>query len=792
MVQKILLNLTFFARSLVFAGVVLLPIVALPQTVAPLNSVKTALLVLVSFVPLCVWLLLALVERKTVVPWHSMLAGALAVVVTTLLSSLFSSAPALSLVGHGYERDTFFVIAGLMSLIVIIPWLFRGARALHDLFISVLGVFAFIAVIQIVRIFTGAEFLASWFGPSLTGTPLGSWNDLAAYAGFAAVGSITFLLFYPADRIARVGMSALTVLSMLILVLVNVQIVWATIAFVAFFLLIYRLSRTPVEHVENSLHTEKHSPRVGFILSGIVFLCALVFLLFGTFLGTRIAQTLGLEYVDVRPSWQGTLAVSSAVYESGQTLLGSGPATFGFAWTAFKERAINESLFWDADFAFGVGMLPTFFSTGGVVGGLAWVFFMCAWAYGAIQFLRLKTSEHIPHAVSVIWLAVSGYMLALFVLFIPQTTMLVLMSVSIGAFLATLLTLHVVQKVSIEANQNPVTAFVAPAVLALLLIGMVALCVYGIRPIVSSVYATRAAYAASINDLSTSEVLTQKASWWYYSDDVAQVETRIKLARIAEVFRATPEGEEPNNEAVAALVTQAVSSAQYATQVAPGNVRNWISLARTYEELSPVVGAEAFGSARVAYAEAEKRAPTHPAIPLFLARLSFVEGNTEEARTYIQESLARKSNYTDAYFLLSQIAIREEKTAEAIQSTESAVLLAPNNPGLRFQLGFLHYATGNYESAARMLETAVQLNPQYANALYFLGLSYDRLGEAEKALAVFTTVLENNTDNTEVIAIVEGLKKGISAITTLESLQVAAPDERKELPLSETNTPVVE
>ncbi len=790
MVQKLLLNLTFFARTLVLVGVVLLPLVALSQTIAPQSSIKTGLLALMSFLPLCIWLIISLVERKTVMPLHPLVFGVFAVVATTLLSALFSSAPALSFVGHGYERDTFFLVAAILALVVTIPWLFRGARALYDLLVAVLSAFVVIALLHIVRLFAGAGFLASWFGPSLTGTPLGSWNDLAVYAGFAIVGALSFLLFYPTQRTMRVGMSALVVLGTLILVVVNAQIVWATIAFVVFFLAIYRLSRTSYEHEGESVGEQ--SARVGFIMSSIVFVCALAFLLFGTVLGTRIAQTLGTEYVDVRPSWQGTVAVNAAVYENGNTLLGSGPATFGTVWTTFKEKGINESLFWDADFSFGIGMLPTFFGTVGVLGGLAWIFFICAWAYGAIQLLRLKTVEHVPHAVSIIWLAVSGYMLALFVLFVPQTAMLALMGVSVGAFLSSLLSLHVVERVAFETKESSLLAFVLPSVLGLLLLGVVTLFVYGIRPVMSSIYATRAAYAASVNDLDRSDVLREKAAQWYHSDDVAQVETGTTLARIAAEIRATGEGEQPDKEKMTTLVTQAVSSAQYATQFAPYSVRNWISLARTYEEVSPIVGGEALASARTAYAEAEKRAPTNPSIPLFLARLAFVEKNGDEAREHIQEALARKSNYTDAYFLLSQIAIQEEKSAEAIQSTESAVLLAPNNPGLRFQLGFLYYATGSYENAAHILETAVQLNPQYANALYFLGLSYDRLGETEKALAVFTAVLENNADNTEIMAIVEGLKQGISAITTLESLQVAAPDERGTLPVSEKNPPVVE
>ena len=55
-------------------------------------------------------------------------------------------------------------------------------------------------------------------------------------------------------------------------------------------------------------------------------------------------------------------------------------------------------------------------------------------------------------------------------------------------------------------------------------------------------------------------------------------------------------------------------------------------------------------------------------------------------------------------------------------------MLAPQNVGILFQLGFLKYLNKDYSGSIDALARATTIQPNYSNAKYFLGLSYSKVG----------------------------------------------------------------
>lgn len=785
-------NLTSFSRLLILGGAFVLPLAFVAPSFAPIASIKSGVVLLMAYIPLLVWAATGLLERKVQVPTHPIVIAAALTIITTGIATIFSTFPALSFVGHGYERDTFVMVAAFMSFVILIPWLFSGIRALSTLFFAMLGSFSILGMFHVLRLVVGAgTLLPSWFGGSVASSVIGSWNDLGAFAGLVVVTTLAFLFFYPARRAVHLLTIATLVIALCILAVVNIQVVWATIAFTVFFLGMYRLSLMPSEaSVEHAEFLPKRSP-VAFAAAGIVFVCALAFLLFSSFLGARISDTFAAAHVDVRPSWQGTLALASYAYDKNM-ILGVGPTQFVNVWTSIRDVGINESLFWDTDFAFGVGILPTFFITLGLLGGLSWLVLIGAWGYGAVQFIRTRPQDSMVHATTLVWLTASGYLLAMFALYVPGTVLLALMGIALGAFVSSLMHMHFGSIRVFSTQQNTLVAFLMPTALGLLAFAVCVLMVQSARPMIASAYATRASSALSQADSTHARTFANRAARMYTSDDSAQVKTAVAFAALGQAVQDAEKTQDKNADSLKQLVEEAIGDAQEVVRFDPRNFRNWLFLANAYEQVSGIVGKDAFKSAHTAYDEAQKRAPTSPLVPLLRARLQFAEKDIDGARKSISEALALKQNYTDAYFLLSQIEIQEGNGPEAIQSTQSAILLAPNNPGLRFQLGFLLYASGDYTNAARVLESAVALNPNYANALYFLGLSYDRLGKADDAKTTFAKVLELNPTNEEVKAIMAGLESGTTAIQTLQSLQTPSPAERDVPPVSDGVSSVVQ
>ena len=214
---------------------------------------------------------------------------------------------------------------------------------------------------------------------------------------------------------------------------------------------------------------------------------------------------------------------------------------------------------------------------------------------------------------------------------------------------------------------------------------------------------------------------------------------------------------------------------------------NWTALARSYTSLLPFLEQkEGYERAREAYKTAVLYNPQSPALRLLQARLEIINNDNVKAKEYTTEAIAMKGNYTEAIFLLSQLQADEGDLGQAIQSTEVASILAPNDIGVFFQLGFLKYKNEDWEGATSAFERAIELNEFYSNARYFLGLSYEKVGKTTKAIKQFEFIEQLNPDNEEVKSILSNLRRGRNPFATDSPAQpVLPPEERTELPVEE-------
>ncbi len=211
---------------------------------------------------------------------------------------------------------------------------------------------------------------------------------------------------------------------------------------------------------------------------------------------------------------------------------------------------------------------------------------------------------------------------------------------------------------------------------------------------------------------------------------------------------------------------------------------NWISLGRVYEAVSiPQLNVQgAYESAGLAYQEALRRNPKNPAILMLFARLAVNHNDLKAAEAYALQAIQAKSNYLDAYFLLSQIEVATENIQGAINSVTAASVIDPTNPAIFFQLGLLKYNIKDYTGAIKDLEKAVTMTPDYANAKYFLGLSYEVTKQHDKAILQFQDLAKTNPDSKEVKVILENLLAGKPIFTNAEEKQ---PEKAKTLPVKE-------
>jgi len=84
---------------------------------------------------------------------------------------------------------------------------------------------------------------------------------------------------------------------------------------------------------------------------------------------------------------------------------------------------------------------------------------------------------------------------------------------------------------------------------------------------------------------------------------------------------------------------------------------------------------------------------------------------------------------------------RSKKYDEAVQKSQQAVALKPNDPILLNNLGFLYYAAGRYDEALPYLEKTLQIDPKRKEAHGNIAELYLKLGRKEEAKQHFEEYL---------------------------------------------------
>lgn len=295
--------------------------------------------------------------------------------------------------------------------------------------------------------------------------------------------------------------------------------------------------------------------------------------------------------------------------------------------------------------------------------------------------------------------------------------------------------------------------------------------------------------------------------------------SQLFLAKANRIAREANQKE--NNEEMLQNLGQvskdAISAAKRATNIDGSNARNWANLGDVYLQLIPYAQGSA-DQAVTAYEKAIEFGPNNPSFHLRKARAKYSQAqrisnqiaqlrkraqanpqekaqiqqrieslNTEvdellnAAQNFAQEAVDLKANYASAHLFLTNLYDVQGEIDEAINQLSNVVLMRPQNAGLRFQLGLLHYKNGDMEKAETAFKQAVEIDSDYANAHYFLGLAYSRNGQNEKAIEQFEKVAEMNPKNQEVKTIIDNLKEGKDPLAGIAS----EPAERQEAPVDE-------
>ncbi len=721
-------------------------------------TTKTFLLAAGALITLGLYILARLTRGNVVFP-SSLLVGALWFpVIAYLLSATFSGTPfSNALWGTALEPDTlgFMLITaclGTLSALVL-----RRSENYHSFF--KVGAYTFIALafVQALIVLVG-QVMPTVISPAFT--LIGSFGDLASLLGLGIVTLLITFRFLEISNRTRNVLLAGGGIALFLLAIANASLVWMLLALVSLGFFVEAVMRRGGKSTDADLDeavmvsespVESEEGNRSLVLPLGVLAVSLFFLI-GSTLGGALASALHVNLLNIRPSWQSTLAVTEKAYTT-SPVFGSGPGTFGVEWLKHRDATLNSTVFWNVDFSSGIGFIPTSFVSTGIVGMIAWLALLGLFIVLGLRMLILRTPQDpfIRYA-SIVSFIGSLYLFTLAFFDLPSTVLLALAFVFAGLFISTMRYAANGRQWGILFSRSPRVGFVIVFGLTILLLSSVVAAYTLVGHYVAAAQLSDAAQALANGNVDAADRAIQNSISFAPSAAAYQLESSVAKVRMNTILTSTSTDKSAAQKAYQAALSAGINAALTATNLNPSDYQNWIALGSLYAQAVPLGVQGAYDSAKTAYKKAQALNPTNPQILFILAQLDIANKDTKSAEADLKAAIALKQDYTDAIFLLSQLEVQDGNVKDALSSALAAAYFAPNNPNILFQVGILSAAAGDYASAAAALSAAVSANPQFANARYFLAAVYAKQGDLKSALAQIQAIAAMSSDNATAVA----------------------------------------
>lgn len=732
----------------------------IPSATIPFLYTKVTILALGVLATLILFILARLTRGNAIIPPLPLLGALWLVPSAYLLSSLFSGAGiAASFFGTELETDTFGFMLMLATFATLTALAFRRTGSFRLFFGAAALITGAIAIIQLLIVLVG-KFAPTVIAP--TTNLVGSFLDLGMLMGLAVSIGLLALRFLTVSRRTRIFLYVVGAIAFFIIALVNSALVWSLVALVALGLFIEAIMRhrpsgdqADLDGVALLLAEESDEPAtssrsLAAPLAALV--VSLFFLIGGSTLGSSLANGFGVSMIDVRPSWQSTFDVGSHTYAS-SPIFGSGPGTFSEQWVKFRDRSLNDTLFWNVDFQSGIGSIPTSFVTTGLAGALAWIGFIGLFLFFGLRALLVRLPQD-PFLRFVSAASFTGalYVLALAIFAVPGALVFLAGFLFLGIFISSLRYGTNARELGIIFARSPRVGFVIVFALTLLLLASILAAYAVVQRYIASVSFAEGATALSAGNLEGAAEAANRSILFAPSDRAYQLVSAIGIARMNQVAADTTLAQADAQAQFQAALSGSIEAALTATRLGPNDYQNWTMLGNVYQTVVPLNIEGAYENARTAYDQAAALNPTSPELPFVIAQLEIAHKDPAAASAALMEAINLKRDYTQAIFLLSQLEVEQGRAREALEAAEAAAYFAPNDPAVLFQVGILRSANGNNPGAIQALARSVELNPQYANARFFLGVMYAISGQYAESAAALEQVAALSPENAQAVA----------------------------------------
>ncbi|MDB5237654.1 MAG: Tfp pilus assembly protein PilF [Parcubacteria group bacterium] len=733
----------------------------IPVATIPFLYTKVSIIAIGGLIALVLFVLARLTRGNIIVPPITLIGVLWLVPLAYALSMLFSGAGLMaSAFGTELQPDTFGFILILASFATLIALVFRRTNH-YRTFFKVSGVLVAVTLLAQVLFLIIGKLSPNLVSP--TANLIGSFTDLGMVVGLGLISALLAIRFLPLTSRIRIVIWVFGALALGILALVNAKLIWILVTLVALGLFIESIMKRrgmPEDDDLDGVATyDVPAGREGPVGESralapalVTIVIALFFIIGGNTIGAALSNALGTNFLDVHPSWQSTFAVGSHTYAS-SPLFGSGPGTFGEQWLKYRDRALNDTIFWNVDFNSGIGMIPTSFVTTGILGVLAWLAFIGMFLFIGIRALLFRTPED-PYArfVAVSTFVGSIYLFTVMIFSTPGPLVLLIGFFMVGLFISSLRYSGTRREWGIVFSKNPRVGFVIVFGLTILLLASVVAAYTVIERYLADVAYADGAAALAKGDLTGATNDVNRALLFAQNDRSYQLAAAIGVAQMNKIAGDTTLAPSDAQQQFQAALSASIQAATKAVNLDGKNYQNWAVLGSVYQTVVPLNLAGAYDKAKDAYQHAIDLNPSSPTLPYALAQLEIAQKNYAAAETDLTTAINLKHDYTQAIFLFSQLEVQQGKTKEALQAAEAAAVFAPTDPNVLFQLGILRSGSGDVDGSIQALIGAVKANPQYANARFFLAVDYATKSDFADALTQLNAIAALSPDNAKAVA----------------------------------------
>ncbi|MCD6149252.1 tetratricopeptide repeat protein [bacterium] len=483
-------------------------------------------------------------------------------------------------------------------------------------------------------------------------------------------------------------------------------------------------------------------------------------------------------------------------------LLGSGPATYGYDFSAFSPQEFNLNSFYQLRFYQGTGVFFESLSTLGAVGTIALVILILSFISVAVYLVSKDKEKNKIYSLGLLSatlvIIVSSFMIR------TEGTILFL-GVLIGILTIGILLEESDLKssyVNLSLKASPKFALALAFIFVVVSAGAAFLFAFIGKAYVADIYAGLAVGEKQISEEGSIKKLGEAIRLYgnegrYY----LRIGQEYMVLANSEILKSE---EERDMNKIQKYLNDSIRFSKKGAELMSNDVLAIETLAQVYENAGFYVS-DSLSLSEEQYGRARDLEPRNPNFYFKLGQIKtrLAAGKSEEeikqlfaeAKDLFQQSVDKKSNFAPGHY---QLALTKEVLGEtdgAIDSMTVAARLNPKDINYIFGLGRLYQARGN-EDDAKIIEglfkKALEINSEDINARFNLGLFYDKAKRGDEAIEQYEKVIEllpagREESRRQLEKMISNIKSGIE--NTTETINPQAVEQTQNIP---TETPVEE